>query len=160
MTSDNKKECVESHILAIRIINQREVPFTIYEDNTVKWDHICCNKCGYEFHHVTYGYVCEDCSNYYLCFNCHEPEYEFLNEKLLISWYLNTETKYTSITLKSSNMSVHQSFVSDHKEKHVSAEFEYFKFNMIMTTHLKQYFKFLITGIIPQDYQIKWQIPR
>lgn len=146
--------CQGPHTVSVRLIDQRNVPFTLYANNVVEFDHYCCVGCKYKFHHMTFGYVCKNCDSFMLCFRCEEPVYENFPEDFYITWYLNTHNNYTSVVLTSDDLEEHKQFLDEHEEKHISAEFLYFKFNTAYTTSLATYFKFIRSETIPEKYEI------
>lgn len=150
----SKSTCQGAHAVSVGLIDQRNVPFTIHPNNDVEFDHSCCCKCKYKFHHITFGYVCKNCDSFMLCFKCEEPKYKNFEDSFLITWYFNSNNNYTSVALMSEFLDKHQQFFDEHDKKHISAEFLHFKFDFAFTTSLETYFRFIRYETIPEKYEI------
>lgn len=150
MATDQK--CVDNHIFSLHMLNQTTVSCTIGPD-TVEFDYIKCNKCKEPFHHITYAFACEKNKDYYLCFKCYPCPKELTNQQSVVSWLLNTNNNRTQIFAKTvePNLDLHKLQTDTLVKDDTFVDIKIFKYNVVFTTYLYEYFHFLATNELPSN---------
>lgn len=151
-----KQTCVDEHILSLHFLNQKDVPCEI-GPNGIEFDYVKCNKCNQPFHHTTYGLVCEKNKDYYLCFKCYPYPKNKVNPNSIASWMLNSNTKKTQIFAKTADvvsdaiLELHKLQVNTLLRDDIFVDKKIFKYDLVFTTYLHEYFHFLATDELPTN---------
>jgi hypothetical protein len=135
------------HSMTLHFLDQRSCDAVIHPTGLVSFDHITCNNCHEELHHVTFAMRCDICHRYYLCVRCHSKASQMMDKQIILSWFYDSRGMNTFIAYRSNSFQRHEKvryILMDPKMRDPS--FRYMPFDRFVVTSGIDYINYLETG--------------